>query len=101
MASSGSIFSETLKTITNTKLEELAKQQTSFSERYSALLSVAKAVSDPLERLVLLLDGAKSCLDLKTTRKNNSDGRLGHVVFGGTSNRKSALIAIWPCAVLA
>jgi hypothetical protein len=89
MASSGSVFSETLQTITTTKLEELAKQRNSFEERYAALLAAAEAISDPLDRLFLLVDGAKSCLGVKTTIiKTKEVGRLGRVVFGGTSNAR-------------
>ncbi|KAF2704633.1 hypothetical protein K504DRAFT_461383 [Pleomassaria siparia CBS 279.74] len=86
---SGSVFSETLQTITTTKLEELAKQRISYEEQYSTLLGVVQAEPDPLKRLFLLVDGTKSCLGVKTAiRKNKQDGKLGRVVSGGTSNKR-------------
>jgi hypothetical protein len=87
MDSSGSVFSETLQTITSTKLEELAKKRTTFENQYAALLAKTQAEQDPLKRLTLLVDGAKVCFGVKTVpRKNNDDGRLGRVIPGGTSN---------------
>ncbi|KAF2185356.1 hypothetical protein K469DRAFT_688141 [Zopfia rhizophila CBS 207.26] len=89
MASSGSVFSETLQTITTTKLEELAKQRANFEGQYSALLIAVKAEQNPLKRLFLLVGGAKVCLGVKTAfRKNKVDGRLGRVISGGTSNAR-------------
>lgn len=62
---SGSVFSETLHTITTTKLEELDKQRSAFEKEYVALLAAAKAEPDPLKRLVLLKSGTVSCLGVK------------------------------------
>lgn len=84
MTSSGSVFSETLQAITTTKLEELTKQRNSFKERYAALLTSAKLVPDPLDRLFLLVDGAKSCLGIKTSPVKSA-GRLGRVVISDTT----------------
>ncbi|KAF2469917.1 uncharacterized protein BDR25DRAFT_304295 [Lindgomyces ingoldianus] len=86
MASSGSVFSETLQSITTTKLEELAKQRVTFEEQYSALVEVARSKDDPLDRLSFLVDGAKACLGVKTTALKNKDGKRGRVISGGTSN---------------
>jgi hypothetical protein len=89
MVSSGSVFSETLQTITTTKLEELTKQRDSFEKGYAALLTAATAVTDPLARLFLLVDGAKGCLGIKTIFiKNKEIGRFGRVAIGGTSNTR-------------
>jgi hypothetical protein len=85
MASSGSVFSETLQTITNTKLEELSKQRILYEQQYAALRVAAEGEHDSLRRLILLVDGAKSCLGVNTSRRKE-DGRLGRVVAGGTSN---------------
>ena len=84
-SSSGSVFSATLQTITTTKLEELAKQRTTFEKEYTALLAATKAEQDSLKRVLLLVDGTKSCLGVKTSGKTK-DGRLGRVVSGGTHN---------------
>jgi ribosomal protein L12E/L44/L45/RPP1/RPP2 len=87
---SGSVFSETLQTITTTKLEELAQQRLAFDEEHAALLAAAKAEKDPLKRLILLADGSKSCLGVKTSNSNNKgrDGRPDRVISGGTSNAR-------------
>ncbi|CAO2650340.1 Nn.00g016320.m01.CDS01 [Neocucurbitaria sp. VM-36] len=86
--SSGSVFSETLQTITTTKLEELAKQRIAFEEEYAALKSLAEAEKDPLKRVLLLVDGTKSCLGIKTSGKKSKDGQSGRVVNGGTGNAR-------------
>ncbi|KAF1944584.1 hypothetical protein EJ02DRAFT_510226 [Clathrospora elynae] len=86
VSSSGSVFGETLQTITTTKLEELAKQRIAFEGEYTALLAAAKAEKDSLKRVVLLVDGTKSCLGVKTDNKR--DGRSGRVISGGTRNAR-------------
>ncbi|KAF2018533.1 hypothetical protein BU24DRAFT_418061 [Aaosphaeria arxii CBS 175.79] len=90
MASSGSVFSSTLQTITTTKLEELDQQRVSYEKKYADLIRSAQAEQDPVKRLFILVDGAKACLGVKTnnTRKSNDGGPLGRVVFGGTRNHR-------------
>ncbi|CAN9157319.1 unnamed protein product [Alternaria alternata] len=83
--SSGSVFGATLQTITTTKLEELAKQRTVFEEEYAALVAAAKAETDPLKRLCLLLDGSKACLGFQT-EKRTKNGRTGPVISGSSRN---------------
>ncbi|KAF1840745.1 uncharacterized protein K460DRAFT_321174 [Cucurbitaria berberidis CBS 394.84] len=83
--SSGSVFSETLQTITTTKLEELAKQRIAFEEEYTALLATVKAEKEPLKRLLLLVDGTKSCLGIKTSSTRCKDGRSGRRVISGNT----------------
>jgi hypothetical protein len=85
---SGSVFSETLQTITTTKLEELAQQRIAFDQGYAAILASAEAEQDPLKRLIVLVDGTKSCLGVKTSNSNHKsrDGRPGRVISGGTRN---------------
>jgi len=83
--SSGSVFGATLKTITTTKLEELAKQRAVFEEEYAALTTAAKAEADPLKRVCLLLDGSKTCLGFQT-EKETKDGRVGRVISGTSRN---------------
>ncbi|OAL50609.1 hypothetical protein IQ07DRAFT_566679 [Pyrenochaeta sp. DS3sAY3a] len=86
MASAGSVFSETLQTITTTKLEELAKQRISFEEKYAALRAAAQAETNLFKRVALLLDGIKGCLGVKTSTKKGKDGQSGRVIIGGTGN---------------
>jgi hypothetical protein len=83
---SGSVFSETLKTITATKLEELAQLRVAFEKKYVALLIAVKAEQDPQKRLLLFMDGTKSCLGVKISSRRTKDGRSGRVVSGGTRN---------------
>lgn len=88
MASSGSVFSETLQTITTTKLEELAKQRNAYEEQSSSLLATAKAQSDPLQRLCTLVDGTKTLFNLSIQSSSGRDGRLGTVLIGGTNKHE-------------
>ncbi|KAI8941316.1 hypothetical protein NX059_012541 [Plenodomus lindquistii] len=85
--SSGSVFSETLQTITTAKLEELAKQRIAFEDGYASLLAAADAEEDVLKRVNLLVDGTKSCLGVKTVKSKREAGRSVRVVIGGTRNR--------------
>ena len=57
---SGSVFSETLETVTSIKLEELSKRQITFNKQHRALLSAARAEENPLARLQILADGVKT-----------------------------------------
>lgn len=60
MTSSGSVFSETLQEITNTKLQELSKRRSQFEEaKKSILSSIEDAEQDAVKRLVTLSDGVK------------------------------------------
>ncbi|CAM1504839.1 Fc.00g024300.m01.CDS01 [Cosmosporella sp. VM-42] len=65
MATSGSVFSETLQEITNTKLDELSKRRTGFEEAKASLLASIHAEGDALKRLVTLSDGVKKCFTIK------------------------------------
>ncbi|KAF2654358.1 hypothetical protein K491DRAFT_693890 [Lophiostoma macrostomum CBS 122681] len=85
MASSGSVLSATLQTITDAKLEELAKQRAVYEERYASIISGAAAIKDPLKQLFYLVDKAKQCLGVKTETNNN--GRSGRVISGFANNR--------------
>lgn len=66
---SGSVFSDTLQEITNTKLDELSKRRTSFEEAKTAVLTSIRAASDPVQRLTLLSDGCKRCFAIKTDKQ--------------------------------
>lgn len=79
MASSGSVFSDTLQEITTTKLDELSKRRSAFEEAKSALLVSVQLEQDPVKRLVALSDRVKSCLAIKTDQS-------GRVVSGQTKH---------------
>ncbi|KAF4973149.1 hypothetical protein FSARC_493 [Fusarium sarcochroum] len=72
MASSGSVFSETLQEITNTKLEELSKRRSRFEEAKSSLLSSIQLEEDAVKRLVALSNGVKECFGIKLDK----DGKV-------------------------
>lgn len=69
---SGSVFSETLQQITDTKLDELSKKRATFeADKASTLLSI-ESQSDPIERLVLLSNGVKKSFGIKLDK----DGKV-------------------------
>ncbi|CAI6245116.1 unnamed protein product [Periconia digitata] len=84
--SSGSVFSETLQTITTTKLEELAEHRLAFEKQYTALLKSADSEPDALKRLFVLVEGAKSSLRVETA--NDKNGTRGRVIIGSTGNTR-------------
>ncbi|KAJ4353401.1 uncharacterized protein N0V89_005130 [Didymosphaeria variabile] len=86
MASSGSVFSQTLQDITTTKLEELAGQRLAFEKQYKQLLDKTSHFDDRLERVFILADGIKSCLSVVT--ESSKDGKSGRVVVGSTGNKR-------------
>ncbi|KAK7967214.1 uncharacterized protein PG986_001491 [Apiospora aurea] len=79
-SSSGSVFSETLKEITDTKLQELSKRRAAFEEKRSAILSSLND-HDRIKRLVTLGDGVKSCYAIKL----DSSGRVADTFAKHTS----------------
>ncbi|RBR27087.1 uncharacterized protein FIESC28_00159 [Fusarium coffeatum] len=70
MASSGSVFSETLQEITNTKLQELSKRRSRFEEAKSSILSSIDEEQDAVKRLVTLSDGVKRSFGIKFDKDN-------------------------------
>lgn len=63
MATSGSVFSDTLQEITNTKLDELSKRRAAFEDARSSLL--ASTEEDAVSRLAALSDGIKKAFAIK------------------------------------
>ncbi|KAM0331321.1 hypothetical protein ACHAQA_002991 [Verticillium albo-atrum] len=68
MASSGSVFSETLQEITSTKLEELSKRRKNFETSKAAILSYLNEEEDKVERVKALSSGVKRCLGVNVTK---------------------------------
>ncbi|KAF4430553.1 hypothetical protein F53441_13957 [Fusarium austroafricanum] len=81
MASSGSVFSETLQEITNTKLQELSKRRSRFEEAKSSILSTIEAEQDAVKRLITLSNGVKQCFAIKLDKDNK-------VILGRTSHKR-------------
>ena len=78
MASSGSVYSQTLRDITNTKLDELAKQRASFETQRQELISISESTEDGLVKLDKLAKVLKAWFSISTSG--------GHGVRGGSSN---------------
>ena len=88
MASSRSVFSETLQSITTAKLEELAKKRAVFEDQKTRLLRAADIETDELKKLRLLVDGVKTCFSVKTANRKGKDGQgdTGRIVSGSTKD---------------
>ncbi|KAF1815154.1 hypothetical protein P152DRAFT_506011 [Eremomyces bilateralis CBS 781.70] len=88
MTHSGSVFSETLQSITTAKLDELSKKRSSFEKKHEALEAAIAAEKDPLTRLLILSDGVKDCFNATTYRDKSQDeqpyGFRGRVIRGTT-----------------
>lgn len=79
MTSSGSVFSDTLQAITNTKLDELSKRRSAFEEAKSSLLATVQIEGDEVKRLVALSNGVKKCFDIKLDKNGKvSDSQSKH-----------------------
>lgn len=69
---SGSVFSETLQQITDTKLDELSKKRAAFEADKASTLSSIESQSDPIERLVFLSNGVKKSFGINSDK----DGKV-------------------------
>jgi hypothetical protein len=74
VVSSGSVFSETLQEITDTKLEELSKRRNAYELQKSNLLSGLQLEDDPIKRLERLASGTITCLGIRV----DASGRIMH-----------------------
>jgi hypothetical protein len=88
MSSSGSVFSETLQSITNAKLEELSKKRAIFEDQKAGLLRATEIETDELKTLRLLIDGVKKCFSVKTATRKGKDGHgdRGRIISGSTKD---------------
>ncbi|KAK2597193.1 hypothetical protein N8I77_013054 [Diaporthe amygdali] len=69
---SGSVFSETLQQITDTKLYELSKKRAVFEAKKASTLSSIGSQADPIERLVDLSNGVKESFGIRLDK----DGKV-------------------------
>lgn len=92
MASVGGVYSETLHSITATKLEELSQKRATFEEQYRALQEAAAVETDRLKRVIILVDGVKRCFQVRTKPEKikgpNGSERLGHVDNSATDTHR-------------
>jgi hypothetical protein len=88
MSSSGGVFSQTLRSITTTKLTELSKKRKIFEDQKETLLSAAELESDQKKRLRVLVDGVKQSFAVKTATRKRGDrrGGPGRIISGSTSD---------------
>lgn len=78
MASRGSVYSQTLHDITNTKLDELAKKRETFEKERRQIVAVAENEKDTSKKLGILAKDMKACFSLSTSGDR--------VVRGGSNN---------------
>ena len=83
MAPAGSVFSQTLQSITDAKLEELTKKRAVFEDKKANLIDALKEAPSDLEKLELLLDGVKGCFAVGVS---NVKGSKGRIISGSTKD---------------
>lgn len=81
MATSGSVFSQTLQDITNAKLEELSKKRNSFEQQKAATIADSRDHDDPIDMLTAVTDGVMRCFSITTDQH-------GKIVRGSSKNAK-------------
>ena len=67
MSAPNSVFSETLQSITTTKLEELAKKRQTFERCKTSVLDNVKAQPQLLQKVLALRDGVIECFGIKSS----------------------------------
>ncbi|TKA77618.1 hypothetical protein B0A55_03131 [Friedmanniomyces simplex] len=80
MASTGSLYSQTLQDITNTKLSELAKRRESFEQHRKRILAAAQGDDDVAGSLIAISDLIRTCFGITTAD--------GQIVRGSTDNAR-------------
>jgi hypothetical protein len=81
MASRGSLFSQTLLDITNTKLEELAKGRAAFEEHSQKIHALARDRDEPIESLTAMAEAIRASFavlapDSRGVQGSTRDARL-------------------------
>lgn len=72
MAPSSSVLSETLQSITVTKIRELEKQKRTYNSRKDKIIEAANKEDDLRARLDILLDGSKTLCEKKTSTERHN-----------------------------
>ena len=78
MASKGSVYSQTLHDITNTKLDELEKKRAKFEQQRKQIITLTQQEPDATKRLTTLLKAVKICFSIPTVG--------GRIVRGASNN---------------
>lgn len=85
-----SVFSETLQSITTTKLVELSKKYSVFEDQKLKLLHATNVEQDQKLRLRILVEGVKKCFSVSTTTKaKGARGSRRRSILSGSSNDAS------------
>jgi hypothetical protein len=89
-----SVFSETLQSITNTKLKELSKKRSIFENQKWNILQETTVEQDQQLRLRILVNGVKQCFSIVTTTKHKGarDNRLRSILGENTTNASLELL---------
>jgi hypothetical protein len=72
MGSSGGIFSDTLQSITKTKLRELSNKRAFFEDLKIVLLSEFQLNAGPKTRVGRLVEGVKQCFSVRSDRRGRT-----------------------------
>ena len=72
MGSSGGVFSDTLQSITTTKLRELAHKRALFEELKASLLLDVRLNMDQKARVRRLIEGVKQCFSVRSDRRGRT-----------------------------
>ena len=78
MASKGSVYSQTLHDITNTKLAELEKNRAKFEEHRERIIALTQHEQDAARKLAILAKDIKTCFSIPTSG--------GRVIRGASNN---------------
>lgn len=92
MSSSGGVFSDTLQTITTTKLNELSKKRAIFEDQKTSLLKAAKLELDQKKRLRILVDGVKQSFAVKTVARATGRRGGGGRIMSGNDPRLEVML---------
>lgn len=76
---SGSVFSDTLQEITNTKLDELSKRRASFEKNKTSVLASVDLLADPVERLEHLGAGVRHCFGINIDKEGKAINSSSHL----------------------
>jgi hypothetical protein len=81
MGSSGGVFSDTLQSITTTKLRELSNKRAFFEDLKSLLLLEVQSDPDQKAKLRKLIEGVKQCFSVRSDRR-------GRTIIGSVTDKQ-------------
>ncbi|KAL9114856.1 MAG: hypothetical protein Q9227_001099 [Pyrenula ochraceoflavens] len=88
MAARGSVYSQTLHSITTTKLDELTKKRDVFQTRKTESINALQSASTDIEKLQRLLDGVKRCFAVRSSSPKSGKPRI---ISGSTKDSQLEL----------